>query len=237
MLFAKTSQLPPRFWCWHLGLPLFLAAFLLLVYPATGLDTSLIAPYFDSASRSFPLDQHWFFENIMHTGLKNCMVAVAIGVLLAWLAGFKIKAFAPQQQLYLWTFVGMILATSMVSLLKHNSIHGCPSSLIEYGGTLPYLKLFASLPDGVAMGKCFPGGHASGGFALMAFYFAFRDSQPKLANCMLALGLLLGFAMGWTQMMRGAHFLSHNLWTAWVVWMLLLAQYLVWPPAKLPLKA
>ncbi|EMU16832.1 hypothetical protein ABNIH16_20160, partial [Acinetobacter baumannii ABNIH16] len=31
-------------------------------------------------------------------------------------------------------------------------------------------------------------------------------------------GILLGFMMGWAQMMRGAHFLSHNLWTGWVVW-------------------
>ncbi len=233
MLFAKA----PQFWRWHLGLPLLLAAFMLLVYPTTGLDTDLIAPYFDAATRSFPLDQHWFFEKIMHTGLKNCIVAVAIGVLLAWLAGFKIKAFAPQQQLYLWTFVGMVVTTSAVSLLKYNSIHGCPSSLSLYGGTLPYLKLFANLPAGVEMGKCFPGGHASGGFALMAFYFALRDAKPKLATYMLALGLLMGFVMGWAQMMRGAHFLSHNLWTAWLVWMLLLAQYLVWPPAKLAFKA
>jgi membrane-associated PAP2 superfamily phosphatase len=217
--FAKTST----FWSLHLGLPLLLAAFMLWLYPATSLDASLIAPYFDSATHSFPLSHRWFFENVMHTGLKDCMIVVALGVLLAWLAGFKFKAFKPQQQQYLWTFVGMVLATSVVSFLKHHSIHGCPSSLSLYGGTLPYLKLFASLPAGVEMGKCFPGGHASGGFALMAFYFAFRDSKPKFAYWMLAVGLLLGFAMGWAQMMRGAHFLSHNVWTALVVWAVLLA--------------
>ncbi len=232
MRFAKT----PQFWSLHFGLPLLFAAFMLWLYPATNLDAILIAPYFDSVSRTFPLSNHWFFEGILHKGLKNCMIVVAVGTLLAWLAGFKMERFKPQRQQYLWAFVGMVLATSAVSVLKHHSIHGCPSSLIEYGGALPYLELFANLPTGVKMGKCFPGGHASGGFALMAFYFAFRDTQPKLAYYMLVLGLLLGFVMGWAQMMRGAHFLSHNLWTAWVVWMLLLAQYLVWPPAKLPLK-
>ncbi len=24
--------------------------------------------------------------------------------------------------------------------------------------------------------------------------------------------------MGWAQMMRGAHFLSHTLWTGWIIW-------------------
>ncbi|MSP87044.1 MAG: hypothetical protein EXR42_06595 [Methylotenera sp.] len=64
----------------------------------------------------------------------------------------------------------------------------------------------------------------------MAWYFAFRDTRPKIASVGLILGLVLGFVMGWAQMMRGAHFMSHNLWTAWLVWMILLAQYLVWPP-------
>lgn len=35
---------------------------------------------------------------------------------------------------------------------------------------------------------------------------------------MLIGGLALGTVMGAVQMMRGAHFLSHNLWTLWVVW-------------------
>jgi membrane-associated PAP2 superfamily phosphatase len=38
---------------------------------------------------------------------------------------------------------------------------------------------------------------------------------------MLVLALVLGFSMGWAQMMRGEHFLSHNLWTAWLVWAVL----------------
>jgi membrane-associated PAP2 superfamily phosphatase len=102
-------------------------------------------------------------------------------------------------------------------------VHGCPNDLIQYGGNLPYLQLFDALPIGVAMGKCFPGGHASGGFALMAFYFAFRDMRPKFAQSMLMFSLSLGFVMGWAQMMRGEHFLSHNLWSAWVVWAICLA--------------
>ncbi len=41
----------------------------------------------------------------------------------------------------------------------------------------------------------------------------------KRAYFFLVSGCILGFAMGWAQMMRGAHFLSHNLWTAWVIWL------------------
>lgn len=206
------------------------AYFLLLIYPKTGLDQTLIAPYFDAATHSFPLKHQFFLEKFMHIGLKYCMIFIAITSLWAGLQTSIHKPYRasifnkfssnPQKQ-FIWVFAGMLLSTSAVSYLKSISIHGCPSDLTVYGGELPLLALFEHLPAGVVAGHCFPGGHASGGFALMAFYFAFKDTKPKLAKLGLFGGLVIGFAMGWAQMMRGEHFLSHNLWTAWVVWLVL----------------
>lgn len=199
------------------------AYFLVAIYPTTGLDQFLIAPYFDAATQSFPLKHQVFLEEFMHLGLKYCMIFVAISTLALGLAANKIAPLRASIGIYkkqfFWVFVGMVLSTSAVSILKHFSIHGCPNELTMYGGNLPLLKLFEHLPIGVEAGHCFPAGHASGGFALIAFYFAFRDYKPKFAVVMLALALVLGFIMGWGQMMRGEHFLSHNLWTAWVVWL------------------
>ncbi|MEO7344866.1 MAG: phosphatase PAP2 family protein, partial [Methylotenera sp.] len=129
----------------------------------------------------------------------------------------------------------MLISTTTISILKHFSNHACPWDLSIYGGNQPLFALFEALPFGAAPGHCFPGGHAAGGFSLMAFYFGFRDTEAKIANIGFAniglvIGLILGFAMGWAQVMRGAHFMSHNLWTAWIIWMLLLAQYLIWKP-------
>ena len=166
----------------------------------------------------------------MHTGLKYCMIFVAIASLWAGLqtnihaasrASIFKKFIGNYQKNFIWAFVGMVVSTSAVSFFKSISMHGCPNKLTLYGGELPLLGLFEQLPAGVAAGHCFPGGHASGGFALMAFYFAFRNSKPKFAKTMLVLALVFGFCMGWAQMMRGEHFLSHNLWTAWVVWAIL----------------
>lgn len=117
-------------------------------------------------------------------------------------------------------------------MLKHASLHGCPWDLALCGGDLPYFPLFSSLPVGVQAGACFPAGHPSGGFALMAFYFAFRQIKPQFAIGMLWLGLVFGLAMGFSQVMRGAHFLSHVLWSGWVVWVSLVVLYLIWQPAK-----
>jgi membrane-associated PAP2 superfamily phosphatase len=66
----------------------------------------------------------------------------------------------------------------------------------------------------------------------LVFYFGFLVDKPRWAKAALCVALVFGTAMGWSQMMRGAHFLSHNLWTLWVVWVVLLAWYASYPPLK-----
>ncbi|MEQ1766808.1 MAG: phosphatase PAP2 family protein [Methylotenera sp.] len=245
-LINSRSQ-PPRFWLLHLALPLIFALFLALIYPKTGLDAQLLSQFYDSQALTFPLKNDSFLENIMHVGLKNLMVLVSLVLLGLWALGLKIwplklsflqtwqlknSSLYTYHQQFLWVFVAMVISTSTISILKHLSMHACPWDLLIYGGTQPLIPLFGSLPIGATPGHCFPGGHASGGFALLAFYFGFRDSSPKIAKIGLILGVLFGLAMGWAQMMRGAHFMSHNLWTVWLVWMVLLTKYLIWPPKK-----
>ena len=46
---------------------------------------------------------------------------------------------------------------------------------------------------------------------VMGLFFAFWRERPRLAWSFVALGVLLGLAMGFGQVMRGAHFFSHNL--------------------------
>lgn len=235
-----------KFWSLHLALPLLMAGLLFFAYPATGLDATLIAPFYDTTLHQFTLEHEWFLENIMHKGLKNLIVVVSLSLLMFWFLGVekfqnvalikklqqKFGLIIKLHQQFLWVFVGMVITTSVVSILKHSSIHACPWDLAIYGGDQPLLSLLASLPEGISPGKCLPGAHAGGGFALMAFYFAFKDSHTKFACVLLVIGLMLGSVMGYAQMMRGAHFMSHNLWTAWVVWVLLLLQYLIWQPGQ-----
>jgi membrane-associated PAP2 superfamily phosphatase len=232
------------FWLPHVALPVIAGLLLAFIYPHTNLDAWLIQPFYDTHALAFPLKNDGFLENVMHKGLRNLMIVVSLMMLAFWIFGLKIWGFILKNQnsghwskvyhrQFLWIFIAMVISTSAISILKRLSMHSCPWDLLSYGGNQPWIPLFGNLPAAAEMGHCFPGGHASGGFALIAIYFGFRDSLPKLANAGLILGLLFGFAMGWGQMMRGAHFMSHNLWTAWVVWMILLVQYLVWSPKAL----
>jgi membrane-associated PAP2 superfamily phosphatase len=59
----------------------------------------------------------------------------------------------------------------------------------------------------------------------MALYFVAYERNRKLAIVGLAVGLLLGLVFGIAQQARGAHFVSHDLWSAFLAWILSLTLY------------
>ena len=106
-----------------------------------------------------------------------------------------------------------------MSLLKGISVTSCPWDLQAFGGVARYVSHWSLLGDGGA-GHCFPAGHAASGFAFVSGYFAFRKHDQVLARRWLTAALAAGFALGIAQQLRGAHFMSHTLWTAWICWTL-----------------
>jgi membrane-associated PAP2 superfamily phosphatase len=80
------------------------------------------------------------------------------------------------------------------------------------------VHLFAERPNGLPRARCFPGGHSSSGFALFGLYFLCLKRSRRQALAALALAITIGglFALG--QEARGAHFLSHDIWSAAIVW-------------------
>lgn len=79
-----------------------------------------------------------------------------------------------------------------------------------------------SIPSGLELGACFPGGHATTGLWLASLCVFWIPNKPRKALAVFALGLLLGFIMGWVQQMRGAHFLFHTLWSMWIASLIIL---------------
>jgi membrane-associated PAP2 superfamily phosphatase len=114
--------------------------------------------------------------------------------------------------------VSALVALSVVSSLKSLSATSCPWDLAEFGGVARYASHWAlGIVDGGG-GRCFPAGHASAGFAFLGGYFALRRRQPRAARLWLAASLAAGLVLGGAQQVRGAHFMSHTLWTGWLCW-------------------
>ena len=226
----QTLSRRQKFWLLHLVLPAFAALWMIAIYPHTGVDRWLSDQYYNTHLHSFSLKHDWLYEGLMHDAMKVAVILVALLTLLIWFIGQFDKRLSRTTRPAIWIFLAMLVSTSLISFLKHQSIHACPSSLTLYGGQQPYLALFQALPLGAHAGHCFPGGHASSGFALMAFYFALKDTYQTLAVKVLGLSISLGLTMGYIQVMRGEHFMSHNIWTGLIVWFVLVAMYAMFPP-------
>jgi membrane-associated PAP2 superfamily phosphatase len=112
-----------------------------------------------------------------------------------------------------------LTAVTVISSLKSISTTSCPWSLSDFGGVAHYAPHWSHLfeSDG-GNGGCFPAGHASSGFAFLGGYFAFRHDRPSLAWKWLLVAVMAGLALGIAQQIRGAHFMSHTLWTGWICW-------------------
>jgi membrane-associated PAP2 superfamily phosphatase len=185
----------------------------------TNADLFLADQLFDFGSNTFPHRTEWFFEHFTHHTMKALMLGAALVPAMLLVAdGFnRWQLFDSVTRRKLAVVVASaILVPVAISALKTVSIHHCPWNLSRYGGFAPYLRLFDSLPAGVSAGHCFPAGHASSALWLASIAVFWLPGQPLKACAAFAAGLSPGLALGLAQQARGAHFLSHTLWSAWV---------------------
>jgi membrane-associated PAP2 superfamily phosphatase len=113
----------------------------------------------------------------------------------------------------------LIITPVVVAIIKHYSPIYCPYNIKEFYGCCIYispLDVFKHEFFTPNIGKCFPAGHASGGFALMSLYFVI--SKTELRKSSLILSLALGWIMGFYQIAKGAHYLSDTLFTMTVAY-------------------
>jgi membrane-associated PAP2 superfamily phosphatase len=130
-----------------------------------------------------------------------------------------------------YLFTTMSVVPALIASFKHISPVDCPWDLARYGGDLPYVRTFAHHFGPTELGHCFPAGHASGGFILLAMYFAALPFVRSPARFLLP-GLLIGWIFALGQQSRGAHFLSHDLWTLALCWFGALGMFLLFRPTR-----
>ncbi len=203
----------PHFDTLHLSL---LALVLVLLWDLSGLDLPLMRAL--AADGHFAWRDAWLTRSVLHQG-GRWLSALGLGLLAVnvWRPLWRGPSRGERGRWLLVTAGGMLL----IALIKRASPSSCPWDLAEFGGSAHYLPHWQALlghrGDG-GPGGCFPAGHASAALAFISGWFVLRPYQPRLARLWLAAVLLLGFALGLGQTLRGAHYPSHTLWTAWLCW-------------------
>lgn len=195
-------------WCAALWL-------IVVAVDASGADAWFTSLY--GTAHGFAWRDHWLTRDVIHRG----------GRIVSWiLFGVTVLAMARPwhaiQQVSArtraWWFACTALCLILIPTLKQFSLTSCPWDLQVFGGNARWVSHWAfGVADG-GPGRCFPSGHASGAFAFFAGYFAMRNHAVRHARVWLAIVIVLGIVFGWGQLMRGAHHLSHTLWTAAICW-------------------
>ena len=207
----------------HAVLLLISAIALLLAFETTRLDLLLAAPLFDPASGDFPLRRHWLLNTVMHDQLK--LVATLAAVAMLGVCGLGMRgrlAWLPPRGARL-AAIGMLLIPAATSVLKHLTNRHCPWDVIDFGGYAPYIGLLHLPSANIAPGACFPAGHASLGFLWLIWGVALRATSVRAARIAGTAAAAFGLVLGVGQMLRGAHFLSHTLWSLWLAWAICIA--------------
>lgn len=189
----------------------------LLAWDASGLDLPMASLF--GGPEGFALRSHWLLADVLHEGGRIAAWAVVLALCVGvWWPRGPLRRIPPGRRLQL--ALGALAAVLAVSALKSMSTTSCPQELALFGRTARYMSHWhwpPGLTDG-GSGHCFPAGHASAGFAFIAGWFAFRHHDRRQAWAWLGGALLAGLVLGLGQQVRGAHFMSHTLWSAYVCW-------------------
>jgi membrane-associated PAP2 superfamily phosphatase len=215
-----------RLWWREVRWPLLAFAPAAALFALTRADVRIAAAIFFDASRAAWIGSHdWWVEGVLHTGGQWSIRCIVVAAIAVWAWSLATGRLGTWRRAIAYFIVAVILGIGAVGLLKAITNVDCPWDLAPFGGDFPVIPLFSERPDGLRAGHCFPAAHASSGYALMALYFALRERSRRLARAGLTAGILCGLLFGIAQQSRGAHFISHDAWSAFLVWVVAASVY------------
>ena len=200
----------------------------LVLFESTGLDLAIQDRLYDFSAHRWLIDAHAVVPRaVFYTGPKALLIVLGMTLLLLILGPqswrIRLRIPDPARKNLLLAFLTLGTVPAFVGGLKAVTNVFCPSEIRAYGGDEPYVRVLERYPANnrpAQRGRCFPAGHASGGFALLGLVGLSRTRRSRALLTLLGLGS--GTFMGAYQMAKGAHFLSHTVVTALIAWIFFL---------------
>lgn len=232
-----------HFYLVNVGIPLLIAVVTLLAFDMTELDRVISDLFYIPQTHSFVAQHNHWFEKLTHKWpryLPNVTGGLALtGALMSLV--WPLLAKLPKLQVLLDTVrlgpvlrfttayrrdfwfvaISFSIATGLVHYFKSHTDVYCPVELVQYGGSAIRHEWYENLNffHQIGHGRCWPGGHASAGYSMLALYFVARSYRWKYSTLLLKVVLVLGSVYGTTKVMQGWHFMSHTFWAGVMVWL------------------
>lgn len=160
---------------------------------------------------------------LLYDGLKVLLIIFAVSILFSLIFLRKKKFVQEYKKGLIIILLSAIFVPSIIGSLKAITNTPCPCNIVHFNGSYPDIKVFDSYPKDFIQTskiKCWPAGHASGGFALMALFFLFKTAKNQ--KNALVVALIIGWSMGTYKMLLGDHYLSHTIITMLTAWLIIL---------------
>ncbi|SFV59146.1 PAP2 family protein [hydrothermal vent metagenome] len=196
-----------------------------LFFGVSDIDVKVQDLFYNFQTHSWILDSHKQpYKFLFYDGLKRLLIAIGIILLLLLLFFWKKDFLQPYKRGLLIVILSAIVVPVVVGGLKKETNMPCPKDEVHYGGLYPRTAVWQPYPltfkKEHPTTRCWPAGHASGGFALMSLFFLFRTKKNKIIA--LLGGIATGWIMGLYKMIIGDHFFSHTFITMVLAWLLIL---------------
>lgn len=183
-----------------------------------------------------PITQQWLIDHdepvlkfIFYDGIKRLIIIVDVVILITLIIGWNKPSLALYRKGLVIVLLSGIFVPVVVGSFKALTNLPCPKNLEIYGGNYPHTCVWEKYPKSFCQQgkiKCWPAGHASGGFALLSLIYLFRTRKAKIIAGTSAMAI--GWSMGTYKMLIGDHFLSHTFITMVMAWFIIsLIVYLI----------
>ncbi len=207
-----------QFYRQHLLYPLiaWLAAIVLIQW--LHLDLVIADWLYALEGSEWALRDHWLAQGVLHSGAQDLVRVVGLLLIVIIVLSAWVEPLMRRRRALLYLFAATLTATIIIALFKKYSGVPCTWNLTRYGGTEAYVSIWNWSELDRSVAGCFPSGHAAVGFSWIAGYFLCLQYAPRWRWVALTAVLLLGLIFGFAQQLRGAHFLSHDLWSLAICW-------------------
>jgi len=164
-------------------------------------------------THSWEYKNAWVTNQLMHSFGKYSLILLYLVFVIRFFLRDKSSETAYQRYGKIVFLFSVLVGTLCVSILKKTLNVDCPWDLLRYGGEKEYYSLFNYAKESLPSNHCFPSGHASSAFTWISLYFYSSIYYPHYKYKVLFSVIALGFVFGFGQQLRGAHFISHDLWS------------------------
>ena len=208
----------------HIIITAILLISVIAIFQFTDLDIFIQSFFYNFDTKNWLIDKDEpILKFFFYDGIKNLLILFAVNILIFLIFLRKKELIQEYKKGLIIVLLSAIFVPVIIGSLKAISNTPCPCNLVNFNGTYPDTKVFDSYPKDfiqTSKAKCWPAGHASGGFALMALFFLFKT--PKNQKRALVVALVIAWSMGLYKMLLGDHFLSHTIITMIMAWLIIL---------------